>query len=349
MQEIVQKYYGETLTGSSDLKTNACCTDAGLPDYAKPLLAQVHEEVLNRYYGCGLVLPQQLEGLTVLDLGCGAGRDVYVLSQLVGKKGQVIGVDMTEAQLDVARRHQSYHQKAFGHARSTVHFLQGNIERLDVLDLRESSIDVIVSNCVINLASDKAAVLREAYRVLKPGGELYFSDIYSDRRIPAALASDPVLYGECLGGALYWNDFLNLSHACGFIDPRLVEDRTIAIGNTAIAARVGPIRFYSATYRLFKLEALEPACENHGQSIVYRGTIAHHPHLFVLDKHHHIETGQQFPVCGNTWRMLQHTRFATHFEFYGNFDRHFGIFPGCGTGIPFDDATRQTTAASGCC
>jgi len=349
MQEIVQKYYGETLTGSSDLKTNACCTDAGLPDYAKPLLAQVHEEVLNRYYGCGLVLPQQLEGLTVLDLGCGAGRDVYVLSQLVGKKGQVIGVDMTEAQLDVARRHQSYHQKAFGHARSNVDFLQGNIERLDTLDLRESSVDIIVSNCVINLASDKAAVLREACRVLKPGGELYFSDIYSDRRIPAALANDPVLYGECLGGALYWNDFLNLSHACGFIDPRLVEDRPIAIGNTAIAARVGPIRFYSATYRLFKLEALEPACENHGQSIVYRGTIAHHPHLFVLDKHHHIETGQQFPVCGNTWRMLQNTRFATHFEFYGNFDRHFGIFPGCGMGIPFDDATRQTTAASGCC
>lgn len=349
MKESVQKYYGETLTGSSDLKTNACCTDAGLPDYAKPLLAQLHEEVLNRYYGCGLVLPQQLEGLTVLDLGCGAGRDVYVLSQLVGEKGQVIGVDMTEAQLAVARSHQDYHRKAFGYARSNVRFLQGNIEKLDALDLQASSVDVIVSNCVINLATDKAAVLREAHRVLKPGGELYFSDIYSDRRVPAALADDPVLYGECLGGALYWNDFLNLGRACGFTDPRLVEDRPITIGNAAIAARTGPICFYSATYRLFKLAGLEPACEDHGQSVVYRGTIAHHPHGFMLDKHHHIETGRQFPVCGNTWRTLHDTRFAPHFVFYGDFERHFGIFPGCGMGIPFDDTTRPPAAAGGCC
>ncbi|MDP1931859.1 MAG: methyltransferase domain-containing protein, partial [Gammaproteobacteria bacterium] len=142
MQEIVQKYYGETLTGTHDLQTNACCTDASLPNFVKPLMARVHEEVLTRYYGCGLVLPELLDGLTILDLGCGAGRDVYVLSQLVGERGQVIGVDMTEEQLAVARQHEKYHQKAFGYKRSNVLFLHGYIERLDELELADASVDV---------------------------------------------------------------------------------------------------------------------------------------------------------------------------------------------------------------
>ncbi len=348
MQEIVQKYYGETLTGSQDLQTNACCTDAGLPDFVKPLLALVHADVQTRYYGCGLVLPELLQGLTILDLGCGAGRDVFVLSQLAGETGQVIGVDMTEEQLAIARQHEKYHQKAFGYKRSNVRFLHGYIERLHELELADASVDVIVSNCVINLAPDKAAVLREAFRVLKPGGELYFSDVYSDRRIPLALTQDPVLYGECLSGALYWNDFLQLSRRHGFTDPRLVDDRPIDISNPELAEKTGNIGFYSATYRLFKLQDLELACEDHGQSVVYRGTIPHHRHAFRLDKHHFIETGRQFPVCGNTWRMLHDTRFVKHFDFYGNFDQHFGIFPGCGMGIPFDDAIMGDQT-SGCC
>ncbi|PTQ86966.1 methyltransferase domain-containing protein [Nitrosomonas ureae] len=348
MQESVQKYYGETLKGTQDLLTNACCTDGGLPYFVKPLLNRVHAEVRARYYGCGLVLPELLEGLAILDLGCGAGRDVYVLSQLVGEKGRIVGVDMTEEQLAVARQHEKYHQKAFSYKRSNVRFLQGYIERLHELELADASMDLIVSNCVINLASDKAAVLREAFRVLKPGGELYFSDVYSDRRIPAVLTHDPVLYGECLSGALYWNDFLQLARANGFSDPRLVDDRSININNPELSDKIGNIHFYSATYRLFKLRDLEPACEDHGQSVVYRGTIPHYPHAFRLDKHHFIETDKQFPVCGNTWRMLHDTRFREHFDFYGSFDRHFGIFPGCGMGIPFSDATTGEQI-SGCC
>ncbi|MDP1558397.1 MAG: methyltransferase domain-containing protein [Nitrosomonas sp.] len=347
MQEKVQKYYGETLSCTEDLQTNACCTDAGLPGFVKPLLARVHDEVLTRYYGCGLVLPELLDGLTILDLGCGAGRDVYVLSQLVGEQGQVIGVDMTEEQLAIARQHEAYHQKLFGYSRSNVHFLHGYIEHLDELELADNSVDIIVSNCVINLVPDKAAVLSEAWRVLKPGGELYFSDVYSDRRIPLALTHDSVLYGECLSGALYWNDFLQLSRKQSFTDPRLIDDRPITLDNEELAARTGNIRFYSATYRLFKLDGLELACEDHGQAVNYRGTIPHHPHAFVLDKHHFIESGKQFPVCGNTWRMLHDTRFKEHFDFYGNFDHHYGIFPGCGMGIPFNDA--GTVQKSGCC
>lgn len=348
MQEAVQKYYGETLTNSQDLQTNACCTDAALPHFVKPLLARVHAEVKARYYGCGLVLPELLEGLTILDLGCGAGRDVYVLSQLVGEKGQVIGVDMTEAQLAIARKHEPYHRKAFGYKRGNVRFLHGDIARLDELELADASVDLIVSNCVINLAPDKAAVLREAFRVLKPGGELYFSDVYSDRRIPADLTRDPVLYGECLSGALYWNDFLQLARNSGFTDPRLADDRPVTIDNPELIEKTGNIRFYSATYRLFKLPGLELACEDYGQSVVYRGTIPHHAHAFRLDKHHFIETGRQFPVCGNTWRMLHDTRFIRHFDFYGDFGWHFGIFPGCGMGIPFADTVAEQRQG-GCC
>lgn len=111
------------------------------------------------------------------------------------------------------------------------------------LELADASVDVIVSNCVINLAPDKAAVLREAFRVLKPGGELYFSDVYSDRRIPLTLTQDPVLYGECLSGALYWNDFLQLSRKHGFTDPRLIDDRPIDISNPELAEKTGNILF----------------------------------------------------------------------------------------------------------
>ena len=351
MHDTVQQYYGKVLSGSLDLQTSACKTDAGLPAYVKPILAQIHNEVLTRFYGCGLVLPEALEGLTVLDLGCGAGRDVFLLAKLVGEHGRVIGIDMTEEQLAVARRHEDYHRKAFGYAANNVRFLHGYIERLSELELADASVDVIVSNCVLNLAPDKESVLREAWRVLRPGGEVYFSDVYTDRRVPEPLTRDPVLYGECLSGALYWNDFLQLSRKHGFADPRLVNDRRITVDNMELATQTGNIRFYSATYRLFKLGDLESACEDYGQAVVYRGTIPHHSHVFVLDKHHRIETGKYFPVCGNTWRMLHDTRLAAHFDFYGNFERHYGIFPGCGMGLPYDDSTHDTTSGrtGGCC
>ena len=113
---------------------------------------------------------------------------------------------MTPAQLDVARAHRGYHAEKFGHAAPNTEFHHGYIEKLHELDLEPGSFDIIVSNCVINLATDKAAVLKGAFDLLKPGGEMYFSDVYADRRVPAAMAEDEVLYGECLSGALYWND-----------------------------------------------------------------------------------------------------------------------------------------------
>ncbi len=347
MKQDVQDYYGQTLQSSADLQTNACC-DAAPPAWLKPWLAMLHDEVVSRYYGCGLVAPQQLEGMRVLDLGCGSGRDVYLLSALVGERGEVVGVDMTPEQLAVAERHQAYHQQAFGHARSNVRFVQGDIEHLDELGLESDYFDIVVSNCVINLCTDKARALNEVFRVLKPGGEMYFSDVYGDRRIPDALLKDPVLYGECLSGALYWQDFLTLARQAGFLDPRLVEDRPITIGNDHIRTRLAPARFFSATYRLFKLAGLEPACEDYGQAVIYRGTLPESPSAFVLDNHHLIERGKVFPVCGNTWRMLHDSRFAGHFEFIGDFTTHYGVFPGCGSQMPFA-SDSSITPVGGCC
>lgn len=344
----VQDYYGKVLQGSDDLKTNACCSPDDMSDALKSALSNVHDEVLARYYGCGLIAPEQLEGTRILDLGSGSGRDVYVLSQFVGETGSVVGVDMTEEQLDVARRHQDWHAERFGYAASNVTFYQGYIEKLDELPLEYESFDVIVSNCVLNLAMDKPAVLREAYRLLKPGGEMYFSDVYADRRVPEALRADPVLYGECLSGALYWNDFEYMARAAGFGDPRRVTHRPLKVENPEIEAKVAPIRFLSATYRLFKLD-LEPECEDYGQAVIYKGTLPGAPHRFELDAGHVIETGKVFPVCGNTFKMLSETRFAPHFDFIGDFSTHYGIFAGCGGNSPFESFRAETDGGASAC
>ena len=158
-----------------------------------------------------------------------------------------------------------------------------------------------------------------------------------------------MLYGECLGGALYWNDFLPMAKEAGFLDPRLVTSRPIGITNEAVKQKLGAAKFFSATYRLFKLDGLETACEDYGQAVIYKGSIADQPEAFELDGHHLIERGKVFPVCGNTWRMLADTRFQPHFDFIGDFSTHYGIFPGCGTSIPFASGEAPKASSGGCC
>ncbi len=345
--EEVKEYYGKELTTSEDLKTNACCTIQAPPKHIREAIAEIHDEVVSKYYGCGLTIPYQVKGLKILDLGSGSGRDCYIASKLVGQEGEVVGVDMTQEQLDVANKYIDYHTEKFGYKRSNVKFVKGNIDHLDQLDLEEGSFDIIISNCVINLALNKQKVLEDAFRLLKPGGEMYFSDVYSDRRISEDLQKDPVLWGECLSGALYWNDFLKFAKNAGFTDPRSVENHPITIENDEVQEKVGDLKFFSVTYRLFKLDGLENDCEDYGQSVRYKGTIDGNSNSYNLDDHHNFPKGKMITVCGNTYKMLNDTRFAEHFEFFGTWDVHYGIFEGCGGNMPFSEDGSGDAGA--CC
>jgi arsenite methyltransferase len=339
----VRRYYGRVLAATADLKTSACCAGDVAPPHLRQLIADVHPEVRERFYGCGLPLPPALDGCTVLDLGCGTGRDCYVLSRLVGERGQVIGVDMTREQLAVANRHREWHARAYGHARSNVDFREGYIEDLGAIDIADDSVDVVVSNCVVNLSPDQPRVLREIFRVLKPGGELYFSDVFADRRVPRELRGDPVLLGECLAGALYVEDLRRLLTAAGCSDARVVATQPITLDDPSIARRIGMVAFRSLTIRAFKL-ALEDRCEDYGQIAHYLGTIDDLPHAFDLDDHHHLETGRPMLVCGNTADMLSRTRYAPHFHVAGDKSTHFGLFD-CGPA----SASVSGAAAAPCC
>jgi arsenite methyltransferase len=321
--EAIQRYYGEVLKSTEDLQTSACCIGEAPPPHITAALQHVHEEVKARFYGCGSPIPLALEGTRVLDLGCGTGRDCYVLSQLVGPTGSVIGVDMTEGQLAVARKHLDYHVRKVGYA--NIEFRDGYIEDLGTARIADASVDVVVSNCVLNLSPDKPSVFREIFRVLKPGGELYFSDVFSNRRIPANLAEDPILRGECLGGALYWEDFRRLLADVGCADSRISQKRLLAINNPDIERKVETIGFHAITIRAFKM-ALEDRCEDFGQAVMYRGTIAEAPEVFDLDDHHRFETGRTVAVCGNTADMIAVSRYARHFSVIGDKARHFGLF-----------------------
>jgi arsenite methyltransferase len=344
----VQQYYGETLSSSDDLKTNACCTSASMPAYARQYLAEIHDEVLQRYYGCGLVLPESLEGMSILDLGCGAGRDVYLLARLVGPSGKVVGVDMTTAQLDVARAYQDYHAEKFAYPVANVEFIEANIEQLSETNLAPGSFDLIVSNCVINLAVDKHAVLLAARKLLRKGGEMYFADVYVDRRIPDELRSDPVLYGECLAGAMYPPDFIQLAQAVGFAKPRLVEESPIEILDAGVTQRVGAMRFCSATYRLFNVDNLEAAEEDYGQTATYLGDIPEHPERVELDLQNDFVAGQETSVSSNTARILGAGRFATSFRVMGDTSQHLGAFSRQLANIPDFEGSAESGNSS-CC
>jgi len=322
----LKDYYGLILEGAHDLKTNTCRCNREAPSEIKAILREIDHEIVNKFYGCGSPIPSLLNGCTVLDLGCGTGRDVYIASKLVGENGYVIGVDMTDEQLEVGKSHAESMAKKFGYRSPNVDFRKGYIEDLNTLGIENESIDVVISNCAINLSPTKSEVFKEIFRVLKQGGELYFSDIFAGRKVPEHLSDDPVLHGECLGGAMYLEDFRRILNKLGCPDYRTVTKSRIDLGNPEIEKKIGMVDFYSMTVRAFKLDDLEDACEDYGQIAVYKGTITGHPHYFNFDDHHRFNSNKPMLVCGNTASMLQHTRLREHFAVHGNRAIHYGVF-----------------------
>ncbi|KFP74815.1 Arsenite methyltransferase, partial [Apaloderma vittatum] len=313
-----QDYYGKELQKSEDLKTNACVTSARpLPKAVRDALEHVHEEVLARYYGCGLMIPECLTSCRILAPGSGSGRDCYLLSQLVGEQGHITGIDLTEGQAEVAKKHIAYHMDKFGYRKPNVEFLQGYMEKLGDAGLADESYD-IVSNCVINLAPDKRAVLWEAYRVLKimlgmvpvPGQEMYFSDVYASQDLSETVWKHRVLWGECLAGALYWRDLYRIAEEVGFSPPCLVTASPITIGNKELEDIVGDCRFVSATFRLFKVPGSSRA--GPGQ-VIYNGGIMGHEQELVFDANFTFKEGEVVDVDAEMAAILRNSRFAKKF------------------------------------
>lgn len=353
VHDHVKEYYGKTLQSSQDLKTG-CCTSGAPTDEHATIIGMLDDEIVSRFYGCGSPIPDMLEELTVVDLGCGTGRDCYLLSHLVGASGRVLGIDMTDEQLDVAKRYRDGIMRRFGYDAPNVDFRKGFIEDLAAAGIEDKSVDLIISNCVLNLSPQKERVFSEVFRVLKPGGELYFSDVYCDRRIPDALKEDLVFHGECLGGALYTEDFRRLLASLGCPDYRVMETSPISLDNGKIAHQAGNIRFSSTTVRAFKLASLEDRCEDYGQIAAYKGTIPGHRHAYKLDEEHVFETGKSIPVCGNTASMLTETRFSRHFTVLGDRSTHYGPFECCASNgmsvkSASDSAGTAPEASSSCC
>lgn len=317
----LRRFYGQ-VQKTGDLSEGACCTIDTSSRFAE-VAALVPQEVRERQYGCGCPIPaDDLTGLTCLDLGSGAGFDAFILAKLVGPSGFVHGIDMTKEQLDVARRNVRTVMDAFGHADANVAFHEGFIETAEAIP--SDSIDLVVSDCVVNLSPAKQEVIATMWRTLKEGGELYVADVVADRRVPEELRRDPVLVAECLGGALYEHDWLDALRDGGFKDPRVVERRLLRTEVKGV-----PITFWSTVTRAQKLTPLlDNRCEDYGQLATYTGGCAQQPARFVYDDHHVFEAGRPTPVCRNTARMLAETRLARYFQVTPPI-RHFGLFD-CG-------------------
>lgn len=162
---------------------------------------------------------------------------------------------MTLELLNVAESHVDEYTEALRYLRSNLRFVEGHMEDLEKAGIADQSTDVVISNCVLNLSPQKQRVLSQVHRALRDGGEFFFSDVYATHSLPESVRKDPILHGECLGGALYVKDFKRLCREVGFGVPRELSATLVVIGNPAFGEKVRLTEFTSITFRCFKLEA----------------------------------------------------------------------------------------------
>lgn len=347
--DSVKNYYGKVLTTTKDLKSCGCVPSSAPPPAVRAALKNVPLRVTEKFYGCGYPIHFNIEGLTILDLGCGSGQDCFVAAQLAGKTGKIIGIDMTEEQIAVAKQAVPEFAEKCPDAAPLV-FARGYIE--DVLAaennaVQPNSIDIVISNCVVNLSADKKAVLLSVYKALKNGGEFYFSDVYCDRRLPENIRKHELLFGECLGGALFLDDFITLAKKCGFRDVRQVKASPVDVNDPDLARLCGAAKFVSITFRLFKFdneEIFEETQQDFGQIAILKDTTLENSFLYRLDDQHTFEINRPMMVSGNTATILQQGWLKNHFVVIGDRTNHFGSFYSCQQSQCGGDTT--TAAAS---
>ncbi|MEM2146541.1 MAG: arsenite methyltransferase [Candidatus Jordarchaeaceae archaeon] len=224
IKKIVRKGYAEIAKQSSTCcPTSSCCGSTSIPYDISKRIGYTDEEIesvpegANLGLGCGnpIALASLKEGETVLDLGSGAGFDCFLAAHRVGPSGKVIGVDMTPEMVEKAR------ENARRAKYRNVEFRLGEIENLPVAD---SSVDVVISNCVINLSPDKARVFEEAFRVLRPGGRLLVSDIVLLKELPDSIKNNIEAYIGCVAGAILKNEYVELIMKAGFQDVKIIDE-----------------------------------------------------------------------------------------------------------------------------
>lgn len=305
-------------------------------DYDPRYLEAIPSEVIEKDYGCGDPSRHLQRGETVLDLGSGTGKICFIASQVVGPEGRVIGIDMTEDMLEVARRNAPVVADRIGYA--NVEFRKGriqdlalNLERLEeILAARpvrtaqawmeiereaerlrredplvgEGSVDVVVSNCVLNLVDNRAKpqLFREIFRVLKRGGRAVISDIVSDEEVPAHLQRDPHLWSGCLSGALTEEGFLRAFEEAGFYGVEILSF------TSEPWQTVEGIEFRSVTVQAWK--GKEGPCRDHKQAVIYKGPFK----AVVDDDGHRLRRGVREAVCEKTFRIYGGPAYADHFE-----------------------------------
>lgn len=306
-------------------------------EYDREYLKVIPQEVIERDYGCGDPSKHLRPGETVLDLGSGTGKICFIAAQVVGASGRVIGVDMNDDMLAMARKYAPVVGEAIGH--HNVEFRKGRIQDL-ALDLEKldanlkanpirdadsflaadaraeelratepliasDSIDVVVSNCVLNLVEPRAKqqLFGEIFRVLKKGGRAVISDIVSDEEVPEAMQNDPELWSGCISGALTEEAFVHAFINAGFYGARLLK-RDAQPWRT-----VNGIGFRSMTIEAFKGKQGE--CFERNQAVIYKG-----PFKEVLDDDgHRMERGQRYAVCDKTYQLFSNEPYRDSFEF----------------------------------